>query len=196
MTTSKHFTRTLGTLLIALLTVQVSVGQTMSVNNTASELTIDGTSNLHDWEMVAEQVKGSMQATFEDGKLAKVDQLNFVVVAESLKSGKGGMDKNAHKALDTKKHKEIRFQLQEVENINCSSNTACVITAKGTLSIAGTTKPIELTLDANVSNNTIVLSGTYSLKMTNYNVDPPKAMFGAITTGDDLKINFKVQYTR
>lgn len=196
MTTSKRFTRTLGTLLIVVLTVQISAAQTMSVNNTVSELTIEGTSNLHDWEMAAEQVKGSMIATFEDGKLAKIDQLNFVVVAESLKSGKGGMDKNAYKALDTKKHKEIEFQLQEVENINCSSSTTCVITAKGTLSIAGTTNPIELTLNANTSNNNIVLSGTYNLKMTNFDVDPPKAMFGAITTGDDLKINFKVQYSR
>ena len=195
MTTSKRVTRTLGTLLIALLTMQVSLAQSLSVNSAASELKIEGSSNLHDWEMVAQQVKGTMQVTLEDGRLTKIDQLNFVVVAESLESGKGGMDKNAYKALDTKKHKDITFKLQSVDKLDCSSNTTCVISAKGTLSIAGTTRPIELTLDATSSNNNIILSGSYSLKMTDFNVDPPKAMFGTITTADELKINFKVQYS-
>lgn len=196
MTTSKHFTRTLGTLLIAMLAIQVSVAQSLSLNNAASELKIEGTSNLHDWEMVAEQVKGTMQVTLEEGRLTQINQLDFIVVAESLKSGKGGMDKNAYKALDTKKHKDITFTLEAVDKLECSSNTTCVITAKGALSIAGTTKPIEITFNASNSNNNIILSGSYSLKMTDFKVDPPKAMFGAITTGDDLKINFKVQYSR
>lgn len=196
MTTSKRLTRTLGTLLIALLTMQVSLAQSLSVNNVASELKIEGSSNLHDWEMVAQQVKGTMQVTLEDGRLTNIDQLSFVVVAESLESGKGGMDKNAYKALDTKKHKDITFKLQSVAKLDCSSNTTCVISAKGTLSIAGTTRPIELTFSVTSSNNNIILSGSYSLKMTDFNVDPPKAMFGTITTADELKINFKVAYSR
>lgn len=195
MTTSNRFTRTLGILMITLFTFQVSTAQTFSVNNSASELVIEGTSNLHDWEMVAEQVKGTLKATLENGKLNQVDQLTFAVVAESLKSGKGQMDKNAYKAIDTKNHKEIQFQLQEVENINCSSDSACELKVKGTLSIAGTTRPIELSLNAATSNTNIVLSGEYTLKMTQYKVDPPKAMFGAVTTGDDLKIKFKIQYS-
>lgn len=186
----------LGIFLLSILSVQVTQGQTYSIDNAASELTIKGTSNLHDWEMVSEQAKGHLEATIENNQLTKLSSLTFTVVAESLKSGKGGMDKNAYKALKTDKHKEIRFVMDRVKNLNCQSGSACEITLTGKLTIAGTTQPVDLVLQAQTSGNQIVLTGSYDLKMTRFKVDPPKAMFGTITTGDDLSISFKAVYTR
>lgn len=186
----------LGIFLLSILSVQVTQGQTYSIDNAASELTIKGTSNLHDWEMVSEQAKGHLEATIENNQLTKLSSLTFIVVAESLKSGKGGMDKNAYKALKTDKHKEIRFVMDRAENLNCQSGSACEITLTGKLTIAGTTQPVDLVLQAQTSGNQIVLTGAYDLKMTRFKVDPPKAMFGTITTGDELNISFKAVYTR
>lgn len=196
MRTARNPLYLLGVFLISIISTQLIQGQTYSIDNAASELTIKGTSNLHDWEMVSEQAKGHLEATIENNQLTKLSSLTFIVVAESLKSGKGGMDKNAYKALKTDKHKEIRFVMDRAENLNCQSGSACEITLTGKLTIAGTTQPVDLVLQAQTSGNQIVLTGAYDLKMTRFKVDPPKAMFGTITTGDELNISFKAVYTR
>jgi hypothetical protein len=78
---------------------------------TQPELKITGTSTLHDWEMVSTQATGEAVLLQQDGKLKEIQKLSVQMPAESLKSGKSAMDKNTYAALDTKKHKEIRFVL-------------------------------------------------------------------------------------
>jgi len=41
-------------------------------------------------------------------------------------------------------------------------------------------------------NGDIEFSGTKKLRMTDYKVDPPTAMLGALTTGDEVILQFKV----
>lgn len=186
----------LGIFIIAILSTQITQGQTYHIESAASEVTIKGTSNLHDWEMVSEKAKGNLVATINNSQLTKLSSLSFTVDAESLKSGKGGMDKNAYKALKTDKHKEINFVMDQVKSLNCNQESTCDVSMTGKLTIAGTTQPIDLIVKAQVSGNQIIMTGAYDLKMTRYKVDPPKAMFGTITTGDDLNISFKAVYTK
>ena len=35
-----------------------------------------------------------------------------------------------------------------------------------------------------------LLEGKKALKMTDYNIEPPKALLGTITTGDDIEVHF------
>ena len=175
---------------------QTVVGQNYNINKGASNLKVLGTSNIHDWEINAEDVQGNLKAQIEDGQLVQIDELNFAVVAESLKSGKGGMDKNTYKALDTDKHQRITYQLQNVKNIDCTSKTNCKVTTSGYLTIAGTKKLVDLTFDAKVTGDQISLTGNHKLKMTEFKVDPPTAMFGTITTGDEVSIKYQTVFTK
>lgn len=194
--TNKELKRLLGSLFIMLFIVQISVAQTYHLNNAASSLRIDGTSNLHDWDVKAENQKGKLSLEIDNGKVTKIQELHFSVVAESLKSGKSGMDKNTYKALNTDKHKDMTFKLTNVKNINCASSGNCKVTVTGNLSIAGTTKPIDINFDMKISNTTIVLSGNKKFKMTDFNVDPPKAVFGTITTGDAIDVVFESSFAK
>ncbi len=196
METLKKLKLVLGSLVIMVITAQVSVAQTYSLNNTASNLIVEGTSNVHDWEMTAEQMAGKISVEIEDGQLVRINQLDFEVTAESLKSGKGGMDKNTYKALDTDKHKKITYKLDKVDNIDCTSKSRCKVTTSGYLTIAGARNPANITFDAKVSENKLELTGSKSLKMTDFNVDPPTAVFGTIRTGDEVTIKFKTVYTK
>src|SRR5690606_8343444 len=101
MNTLKNLKLVLGSLLIMIVTTQISVAQTYNLNNASSTLKVEGTSNVHDWEIVAKEQQGKLIAEMDNGQLVKISQLDFTVKAESLKSGKSGMDKNTYKALNT-----------------------------------------------------------------------------------------------
>lgn len=196
MKTSKQILLVLGSFLLMIFSAQTSFAQNFNVNKNASKLKVEGTSNIHDWEMNAEDFQGNLNVEMKDGQLLGIKELNFAVVAESLKSGKSGMDKNTYKALDTKKNQRITYQMSKVKNIDCTSATECKVSTSGFLSIAGTKKPVDIVFNAKVSNNQITLNGTQAVKMTNFNVDPPTAMFGTITTGDEVKITFQTTFSK
>lgn len=196
MKLNKNLQLIIGSFLVMVFSTNTAIAQTYNVNNGASDLKVEGTSNIHDWELKAEQLQGSMKVQMEDGQLVQIDQIQFTVVAESLKSGKGGMDKNTYKALNTDKHKNITYQLQKVNNLDCTSQSNCKVTASGVLTIAGTKKNVDVVFDAKVNGDKIILSGNKKIKMTEFNVDPPTAMFGTITTGDDVNIKFQVTFNK
>lgn len=196
MKSNKNLWLVIGSFLVMVFSASTTFAQTYNVNNGASNLKVEGTSNVHDWEISAKDLQGSMKVQMKDGQLVQIDQIQFTVVAESLKSGKGGMDKNTYKALKTDKNKHITYQLQKVNNLDCTSQSDCKVTTTGILTIAGTKKTVDMVFNAKVSGDRIVLSGDKKIKMTEFNVDPPTAMFGTITTGDDVNIKFQIAFTK
>jgi polyisoprenoid-binding protein YceI len=109
-----------------------------------------------------------------------------VLAAESLKSGKGAMDKNAYNSLKTDKHKQITFQ------VTSTKITGRNIICNGNLTIAGVTKAIEVSAVYDNRNGGFGFKGSKKFKMSEYGVEPPTFMFGSIKTGDEITISFDV----
>lgn len=168
----------------------LSVAQQFNLNNQESTLTVYGTSSLHDWHIVTENQNGKI--VFKDINTSDIEKLNISVKTESLKSGKNSMDKNTYKALKTDDYETITFQLVKIDNVTKKSESKFAIKATGDLTITGVKKRISLNFDIDISTaKSITLSGEKTIKMTDFNVDPPKALFGTITTGDEITIKFK-----
>lgn len=184
-------------MLAAILLISLGVNaQSYKLNNKASNLTIEGTSNIHDWTLEAENTNGILTAEFDEGKLEEIENLEFKVIANSLMSGKSAMDKNTYKALNTDKYREIIFKLKNVQSIEKKSNDTYKVKATGSLEISGTKKDINLNFDLKSNSNEIILTGEHKLTMTDYGVEAPTAMFGTIKTGEDVVVKFKSQFNK
>tara|TARA_R110002012_G_scaffold268866_1_gene452858 strand:+ start:67 stop:654 length:588 start_codon:yes stop_codon:yes gene_type:complete len=178
-----------------LLTAGSMFGQNFKMDN-SSEIIVEGTSNIHDWEMKATSKQGGATITTEDGKLTGISKLQVSIPAESLESGKGGMDKNAYKALNTNKHKNIEFKLDEVKKIEANGSNSFKVNGLATLKISGVSKQVPVEFTAKLNGNKLEINGEESLNMTNYKIDPPTAMFGTITTGEEVTIKFKSTFSK
>lgn len=155
-----------------------------------SEIIVKGTSSISDWEMKSATVTGSFEGKIVKNNLQKIDKLQLAIPAESLKSGRDGMDANAYKSLKTAQHQDIVFKSDKVK-VNQNS-----IIAEGELTIAGTARPVQIKAECTVdSNGDLSCKGSEKLKMTDYNVEPPTAMFGSITTGDEIEIVFNARFS-
>ena len=170
------------------------IAQESKINLAESKLTVFGTSNLHDWDIVAKAMIGKANFNFESNILKDIESLDFSVESEQLVSGKSGMDSNTFKALNSKKYKTINYKLTKIVKITKVSANTYTIEAQGDLTIAGTTKNITQVFTAVVSGKKVVLSGKTKITMTQYKITPPTALFGTIKTGPDVTVDFKVTY--
>jgi polyisoprenoid-binding protein YceI len=158
---------------------------------------IKGTSTLHDWEMKSNE--GKCDVVFVIGpnnKLTSVSGLNFTLPAKSLKSGHNMMDNNTYKALKTDAFSNIGFVLSSA-NVTQVDAFNYQLKCIGKLTIAGATRETELlaTGKINPADNSLTISGSKKMKMTEYNVKPPTVMMGSIKTGDDISIVYTLKLT-
>lgn len=175
----------------SLLVSSGSIGQIKYHSNGPVKLIIEGTSNIHDWDMKSE--KGVCSAEFlftPTGYIGGLSALQFTVPAESLKSDNKSMDKNTYKALNTDKYNTISFIASNAV-IKPNGTKGFTLVTRGKLTISGVTRDVELTANGIINpDKSITYSGTYKLKMTDYKVTPPNIMLGAIKTGDAVTVKF------
>lgn len=163
-------------------------GQTNYSLSSNPELKVTGTSTLHDWDMKSSLATGKAQISLENGKIEKIANVSIIMPAESIKSGRGGMDKNAYGALNTKNHKEVKFNLKELVAKGSSYE------ASGDFTIAGVTKAAKFPVTASISGEKVTVKGKHDFKLTDYNIDPPTALMGTVKTGNEVSIHFNVTF--
>lgn len=169
--------------------------------NENSTMTIDGTSTIHDWTSTVEEVDGTLkldQKTVNKGlkKGDKFEELNINIPVNKIISPRGSsMDNRTWDALKVETNPQIIFNLKNAE-VTGKNDEGLTINASGDLTIAGVTKPVTLEAIGKEEAEGVRFAGSKTFKMTEYEVDPPSAMFGQIKTGDEVTINFNLLFAK
>jgi hypothetical protein len=186
--------------LLLFFSIQVSAQQQFVLVPKESRLIISGTSSLHAWQCRAEQPTGKMSAALDNQTLSDIPSLTLSVSVTSIKSiGEKGeyydknMDKNVYRALNAEKYPTITFSLNQFSK-KLPSPQSTTIEATGLLRINGVAREVILSGICTTTANGLTIEGKVPLKMRDYNVEPPTAIFGTIKTGNEITIDYKLVY--
>ena len=164
-----------------------------------SKLWIEGTSNLHGWSCKATTLEAAIDldaATASQIAVAPPKSLKRVQVkvpVKSIKCGHGGMDDNLYKALKADDSPDISYIMATFDAAPGEAKDSFTLHTVGTLTIAG--KENNLTMDVlatRMPDGSVKATGVVPIKMTDYGIKPPTAIFGRLKTGDEVKINFEL----
>lgn len=191
---------------VAMLALLVSSATVAGAQGTArvavapdSKLWIEGTSNLHGWSCKATSLDAAIEldaATATQVAVAPPKALKRVQVkvpVKSIKCGHGGMDDNLYKALKADGSPDISYIMATFDAAPGEAKDIFTLHTIGTLTIAG--KENELTMDVvatRMPDGTVKATGVVPIKMTDFGIQPPTAIFGRLKTGNEVKINFEL----
>lgn len=162
----------------------------------SAKVSIDGTSNIHEWTAATTDVAitklalapatagpGGLNGVLNPGAVAAFE---IAVRAKSLTSPKEGLDKNMHKALKVEEFRDITFRLVRFE-----AKAPGAPRAVGMLKIAGVEREVAFDLKTAVAPTTLTVSGEVPLLMTDYGITPPKALMGMLKTDPKVVVKFE-----
>lgn len=159
--------------------------------NAESSVKVKGTSTLHDWVMSMSKFTCTLEIITE-GAAITIQSASFSGESGSLESGNEIMNTKTYDALKAKEFPNMTFSLNKEYSVQ-SVDSVFGGTVEGILQLAGKTKQIFLDFKGTkVSENIIALRGSKKLKMTDFDVSPPTAMFGTIKTGDEITVVFVI----
>lgn len=111
------------------------------------------------------------------------------ITSTSLKSKKEDRDKNMYDLLNTKNYPTIVFN---ITNIKKDKNKQFKI--KGELTLNAVTKEIESLVNIEELNDSLTMNGTFFIKLTQFNMKPPKMFF--LTVRDQIDIKYNLKYKK
>jgi polyisoprenoid-binding protein YceI len=178
-------------------TTATAQGTTRVAVSPESKLWIEGTSTIHDWTCKASTLEAAIEVDAAAVQLAAappkmLKKVTVKVPVRALKCGHGGMDDNMYKALKADSDPQISYILASFEPAN-EAETEFTLKTIGTLTIAGKENKLAMEVAAiRLPDGTIKATGTVPIKMTDFGIKPPTAVFGRIKAGDDVKVKFEL----
>lgn len=184
--------RTIASIVIALMILPLQAQIKQAVLN-QSKVSVTGTSTIHDWEMEVNNYKSTANLVINENVISiSKSTLNFKTV--DLKSSSSGLDNKAHEALNASKYPTISF-IQNGDVSATLNGNKFNATVAGKLTVAGQSKPVALKTEGVIlADGTVKVKGSIDKKMSEFGVTPPRAMMGAIRSGDEINIQFEVIY--
>lgn len=179
-------------ILVALIPLSGMKAQIVYAVSGNQTMTIQGTSNVHDWDEEVTKIYGEGAFLLNPDASVTISALIIKIDIKDIKSSHGSiMDNKTYDALKSDKFPVITYKLLAPLTIKQSA-AGVSVASKGQISIAGVTKPLDMQVKVTAKENGILLfEGSKTLKMTDFGVSPPTAFMGAMKVGEDIVISFK-----
>lgn len=157
-------------------------------------LVIKGSSNLNDWEIAVKQLWAEAEITGDANGIKGVKSLHVDVPVRGLKSSGGaGMDNRIYQTLNAEYNPFIQYRLERVTGMT-ASQSGYILSTLGTLTMAGVTRQVALEVVGNWNPaGMVTFSGNKQLLMTDFNIRPPTALFGILSTNNAVEVQFQIE---
>lgn len=158
-------------------------------NSFKSSIFVHGSSSVHNWglEVDIQEVQLN-KITIRDDRLESI-AMDFSVNA--LVATKKEMHNKIRKALKFNKFPVISIQFKALVFKNDSLFTDAAL-----FTIAGVSKKLSFKSSyVQLKNKEILLSGKQQIRMSDFNIKPPSAMFGLMSVGNELLVEFELYFS-
>ena len=181
----------LGLLLTVVMNCQ---GQDHYLRFDTAYVDITGTSTLHDWTVKASEI-ADYPLEIAIGEAQEISSFTFSVVVSSMDGGRGSaMNNKIHKALLSTEHPSVNY-VQLSPLALGSEESLMSQTISSTLEIAGVSNQYDLDIKTERTGDQLSISTVQPLLLSDFDIEPPSAMFGQIETGDEIKVKMTFRYT-
>ena len=159
-----------------------------------SRLWIDGKSTVRKFSCKApvftadvDAAPGAVAAVLGGAKAVRA--VTVTVPAEKMDCGNGTMNEHMLKALKANEARTIVFTLTGYDV--AKGDAGVQGTLNGTLTLGGQTRPVSIAAQAaDAAGGLLRVSGSYTLKMTEFGLKPPSLMMGTMKVDESITVNF------
>ncbi|MDH3648185.1 MAG: YceI family protein [Saprospiraceae bacterium] len=161
--------------------------QLWEVDPSLSKATVDGNSTLKKWSAETNSIRGKVQ----------LDSMNHFISVQlffesaSLEGGRGAdMDKKIYLALKADDFPEVSYQSNHIDMTGENG----MIRSIGKVVIAGEER--EISIDVHKGSDPLSFTAEKDLKLSEFSIEPPTAMFGQIVCYDDISLSFELSFKK
>ena len=165
------------------LTIHINAQTNFTLAESGSKISVSGTSNLHDYTLTSEVMKGNASLFMEDGMISDIKKVVVTMKTESLESSKGGLKRNAMKALQPEANPIISFIAFDMPSAGKVS---------GILNVAGYDSDQEFDYTSEWKDGKLYVTAKGQVKFTDFQLDPPSALAGTVKAKDDLELEMLI----
>lgn len=158
-----------------------------------SQISISGTSNLHEWHEVAKDFTIEIGLSAEDAVTPVIDKVSLSCRTSSIVSDNSIMTNKTHEALGVDRHPVITFSSAQQSSL-VVRNGEFSSTISGELTIKGVRKQVAIPVKGSLTGNKLNVTGSKTIKMSDFDVKAPVALMGTLKTGDDVTVSFDLKF--
>jgi len=166
-----------------------------------STLRIRGTSTINNFTVHAGDIQGRIQinpAVAESTSLQAIEENPMGTVripAEQLRGGNSLFNRDLHKSLQANIYPNISYQLTAFQPADTTSDEMewLLIHTTGELTITRATRTVEMKVEGRWNDQKqMEFRGTKALSISEFGIDPPSRLFGALQVGDTVEVDFHI----
>lgn len=161
------------------------------------QVSVIGGSTLHDWTVtcgVVQDYPTSLELTVKEGE--EIEAFAFSVEVKSMEGGRGSiMNTKIFNALKAEENPYIKFRQTSPAKLGpLDGEGKFQLLSKGVLQMAGEEKEVSVNVSGQYKDGALSFTASHPMKMSDFQIEQPSAMFGQIQTKDEITVNFDFRY--